>query len=65
MSAAEYVDKVAKGELYDATLSFQLSNGFEVRGVLADYLEEPAIDNWAALIVWQNPEFRAAVSAEV
>ncbi len=65
MSAAEYVDKVAKGELYDATLSFQLGNGFEVRGVLADYLEEPAIDNWAALIVWQNPEYRATVSAEV
>ena len=58
MSAAEYVDKVAKGELYDATLSFQLDNGFEVRGVLADYLEEPAIDNWAALIVWENPDYR-------
>jgi GNAT superfamily N-acetyltransferase len=59
MSAAEYVDKVAKRELYDATLTFQLDNGFEVRGVLADYVEEPAIDNWAALIVWQNPDRRA------
>ena len=59
MSAAEYVDKVAKGELYDATLTFQLDNGFEVRGVLADYFEEEAIDNWAALIVWQNPGFCA------
>ncbi len=58
MSAAEYVDKVAKGELYDSTLTFQLENGFEVRGVLADYLEEPAIDNWAALIVWENPDYR-------
>jgi GNAT superfamily N-acetyltransferase len=59
MSASEYVDKVAKRELYDATLTFQLDNGFEVRGVLADYVEEPAIDNWAALIVWQNPDHRA------
>jgi GNAT superfamily N-acetyltransferase len=59
MSAAEYVDKVAKRELYDATLTFQLDNGFEVRGVLADYVEEPAIDNWAALIVWQNPDHHA------
>ena len=58
MSAAEYVDKVVKGELYDSTLTFQLSNGFEVRGVLADYLEEEAIDNWAALIVWENPDYR-------
>jgi len=39
MSAAEYVDKVAKGELSDATLTVQLENGFEVRGVLADYIE--------------------------
>lgn len=59
MTAAEYVNKVAKRELYDATLTFQLDNGFEVRGVLADYLEEPALDNSAALIVWQNPEYRA------
>jgi GNAT superfamily N-acetyltransferase len=58
MSAAEYVDKVAKRELYDSTLTFQLENGFEVRGVLADYLDEPAIDNYAALIVWVNPDHR-------
>ena len=59
MSAAEYVDKVAKRELYDATLTFQLDNGFEGRGVLADYLDEPAIDNWAALIVWENPDYHS------
>ena len=58
MSAAEYVEKVAAGELYDATLSFQLENGFEVRGVLADYLRDEATDGWSALIVWQNPDFR-------
>jgi len=59
MSAAEYIDKVARRELYDPTLTFQLDNGFEVRGGLADYFEEPAIDNWAALIVWHNPDYRA------
>jgi GNAT superfamily N-acetyltransferase len=58
MSAAEYVDKVTKRELYDSTLSFQLDNGFETRGVLADYLDEPALDNYAALIVWESPEYR-------
>lgn len=58
MSAVEYVDKVAKRELYDATLTFQLDNGFEARGVLADYLDEPALDNYAALIVWESPEYR-------
>ncbi len=58
MTAADYVAKVAAGELYDPTLSFQLENGFEVRGVLADYLHDEAIDNWAALIVWPNPDRR-------
>ena len=58
MSAAEYAAKVVKGDLYDATLTFQLRNGFEVRGVLKDYLNEPAIDSWAALIVWENPDYR-------
>lgn len=54
MSAREYVDKVVADELSDPTLSFQLSNGFEVRGMLEDYLEDEADDGWAALIVWEN-----------
>jgi GNAT superfamily N-acetyltransferase len=58
LGAAEYAAKVAKGELYDATLSFQLQNGFEVRGVLANYLRDEATDGWAVLIVWENPEYR-------
>ena len=58
MSADEYVDKVVKRELYDATLTFQIENGFEVRGVLTNYLEEPALNNSAALIVWLNSDYR-------
>ncbi len=54
MSAAEYVEKVAAGELYDRTLSFQIENGFEARGVLQDYMEDPDVDNWASLIVWET-----------
>lgn len=54
MSAKEYVDEVVAGELTDPTLSFQLSNGFEVRGMLEGYLEDEADDGWAALIVWEN-----------
>ena len=55
MTAAEYVDRVARGDLYDATLSFQLDNGFEVRGVLANYITDEATDGWSALIVWERP----------
>lgn len=57
MTAAEYVEKVASGELYDRTLTFQLENGFEARGVLANYIDDPDIDGWAALIVWSNPDY--------
>ncbi len=58
MSAAEYVDKVARGELYDSTLSFQLENGFEPRGVLANYIRDESTDGWSALIVWENPDYQ-------
>ena len=52
MTASTYVKKVAAGELYDPTLSFQIKNGFEVRGVLENYMEDPTVDSWASLIVW-------------
>lgn len=52
-SAAEYVEDVVAGRLTDPTLSFQLSHGFEVRGMLENYLEDEADDGWAALIVWE------------
>lgn len=58
MTAAEYVEKVVEGSLYDSSLSFQLENGFEARGMLKDYLEDPAIDNWGVLIVWENPDYQ-------
>ena len=56
MSIHDYVDRVIAGELRDPTLSFQMSNGFVVRGLLENYLEDEADDGWAALIVWENPE---------
>ena len=54
MPVATYVDKVVAGELFDPTLSFQLTNGFEVRGLLENYVEDEAEDGWATLIVWEN-----------
>jgi ribosomal protein S18 acetylase RimI-like enzyme len=56
MPVEEYVAKVVAGELRDPTLSFQLGNGFQVRGLLENYLEDESDDGWAALIVWENPE---------
>ncbi|MGI9584322.1 MAG: GNAT family N-acetyltransferase [Acidimicrobiia bacterium] len=55
MSAQAYVDAVAEGVLYDPTLSVQIKNGFEVHGVIADYVDDPTTENWASFIVWHNP----------
>jgi len=57
MSAEEYVRRVVHGELSDATLSFQLKEGFRVFGVVQSYLRhDPASLGCAALIEWLNPE---------
>jgi len=59
MSAHAYVDKVVACELKDPTLSFQLKEGFVVRNLLQNYIEDSASDNWATLILWENPDFTA------
>ena len=59
MSPSDYVRRVVNGEIYDSTLSFQQGRGFVVRGLLEDYIEDEASDNWATLIVWENPAYQA------
>lgn len=55
MSADEYIEKVAAGELADPTLSMQLHMGFRVKGVLPRYLPDPETKNYAALICRELP----------
>lgn len=57
MSADEYLAKVRDGELYDPTLTFQIENGFEPRAALKDYSDDPSVDGYACLIVWDNPDY--------
>ncbi len=57
LSVPDYVDQVVQGALFDSTLSFQLRNGFVVRGLLENYIEDEASDNWSTLIVWENPNY--------
>ncbi|MBK8046890.1 MAG: GNAT family N-acetyltransferase [Anaerolineales bacterium] len=52
-----YVEQVIANQLFDPTLSFQLKQGFQVRGLLEDYLDDSASDNWATLIFWPNPSY--------
>lgn len=57
MSADEYVMKIVRGELKDATLSFQLKCGFHVLAVVPDYLpKDPESLGWVAVIEWINDE---------
>lgn len=56
LSVQEYVARVVAGELADPTLTFQLKAGFMVRGLIPNYIEDSASDNWATLIEWVNPD---------
>lgn len=58
MSADDYIARVKAGELYDPTLTFQLDNGFEIGTALKGYLSDPAVDDYAALIIWRNPYWK-------
>jgi ribosomal protein S18 acetylase RimI-like enzyme len=53
LTPAEYVAEVVAGRRRDPTLSFQLSNGFEVRGLLPGYVEGTAGRGVATLLVWE------------
>jgi GNAT superfamily N-acetyltransferase len=56
MTAEDYVIKIVRGELKDPTLSFQLKHGFEVIGVVSEYLRhDPESLGYAAVIEWLNP----------
>lgn len=57
MSPAEYAYKVAKGDLKDLVLSFQIREKFVLRGVMPHYLPDPKSHNHASLIEWLNPDY--------
>lgn len=57
MTPEAYVVKVENKELFDSVLSFQLREGFIVRGLLENYIRDPLSQNMASLIEWQNPDY--------
>lgn len=66
MSAEEYVLAVIRGDLVDATLTFQLHQGFRVISVVREYLDsavDPPSQGYAAVIEWVN--HRVATRADV
>lgn len=51
MTVDEYYAKLVAGELTDPTVSAQLRVGFELRGLVRDYLDDPVCDGCGATLV--------------
>jgi len=60
LTPESYVQKVKDGELRDPVLTFQLREGFTVRGILRNYITDPMSLNNASLIEWLNPSYTPA-----
>lgn len=55
LTPRQYLEKVKMKELYDPTLSFQLSNDFHVKKILKNYLEgDTESEEYATLLKWNN-----------
>ncbi len=55
MSASEYIENVLDKTLFDPVLTAQLSNGFAVRGLIADYLpSDHQSRGYATYLEWTN-----------
>lgn len=50
-TAPEYYERVVCGEISDPTITMQMNVGFEPRGLLTNYLNDPACDNYCVLLV--------------
>ncbi len=58
LTPTEYVDEVVADRLRDATLTFQLRQGFEVVDVVPGYLtQDPESMGFAAVIEWINEQY--------
>jgi GNAT superfamily N-acetyltransferase len=51
MSARDYYDSILRGERSDPTISAQMKVGFEPRGLLSNYLNDPVCDHYGVLLV--------------
>ena len=57
MSPDDYAIQVARGDVWDPTVSFQIRRGFHILAVVKGYLRyDPESLGHAAVIEWLNPE---------
>lgn len=57
MTVEAYVAAVVAGDLYDSNLTKQLHKGFRVVNLIPNYVEEPRTRDYAAAILWENPDW--------
>ena len=58
ISPQDYVREVIQGQRYDTNLTKQLHKGFRVQNLIPNYIDDMRTLNWAAAIVWDNPDYR-------
>ena len=59
ISAREYIDRVVDKTLYDPVLTAQLSNGFAVQGLIANYLPSDQHSlGFATFLEWRNLDYQ-------
>jgi GNAT superfamily N-acetyltransferase len=51
ITATQYLELLKVGKIKDPTVSAQMAVGFEIRGLLSDYLLDPVCANYCALLV--------------
>ncbi len=55
LSPRQYIEKVKNKEIYDSTLAFQISNDFNVKKILKNYLKDDKESlEYATLLEWNN-----------
>ena len=64
LSPRQYIEKVKSKEIYDSTLAFQISNDFNVKKILKNYLKDDKESlEYATLLEWNNYRHFAVVKS--
>lgn len=58
LEVEEYIKGVVEGTIQGTTLAMQLKNGFVPRGILKGHITDPRADDYAVLIIRENPDFQ-------
>ncbi|HTW63530.1 MAG TPA: aminotransferase class III-fold pyridoxal phosphate-dependent enzyme [Bryobacteraceae bacterium] len=64
MTAQQYYEGVVSGHIRDPTVSTQMNVGFEPRGLLTNYLNDPVCDNYSVLLVLDSTKNVRGASRE-